>query len=634
MSHSCARDTDEVWCAKNQYIESLRGVRALSKAIFEINGGMMSGRFDDLMEGVLKIREVEGEDKVIPLSEAIARYVKPGASIHLAATHSAPGAAIYEIVRQFHGTNPGFTLIMRGIRDTVSLLIHLGLVKKIITAFSGNVYPWYSPNPVTQRAYVRREVELEDWSILTLPLRLMAGALGVGAMPTTSLIGSSLAERNKDSFTVIDDPFGAGGKIGLLKALNPDIAVVHAIAADREGNAILTAPYSESLWGAKASTGGVVVTTEKIVSTDFIRRHSHLVKLPAYMVKSVSLAPMGAHPGGVWNQGIPECEAYAEDYEFMTAFNKLLKDPEALDDWIREWVLGCPTFADYLAKLGRDRMASLRSKADPDAWRGELDCRENEISVGDKANAVETMVVMAARELAARVLGSQYKTMLAGAGTANLAAWLAKYELQKRDTIVELLVELGYFGNSPRPAEPFLLNFGNFPTCKMLTETLDTLGVFTCGRTNRCLGVLGGGQIDKFGNINSHWMSDDVYVTGSGGANDVATGAQETMVVMQQSRQRFLEQVPFITAPGERVKTVVSTLGVFEKPDDGRELVLTKVFVGEERTSTEDKIRKIRESCGWNLKVAPQPEIMGLPTPDELRLLRIFDPQKFYLKAR
>lgn len=594
----------------------------------------MSGRFDDLIDGVLKIKEYEGEDKVVSLGEAIARYIKPGASIHLAATHSAPGAALLEIARRFHGTNPGFTLIMRGIRDTVSILIHLGLVKKVITAFSGNVYPWYGPNPVTQKAYAGKKVELEDWSILTLPQRLMAGALGVGVMPTTSLIGSSMAERNKDAFTVIDDPFGSGRKIGLLKALNPDIAIVHGVAADRAGNTILTAPYSESLWGAKASVGGVLVTAEKIVSTDFIRSYSHLVKLPAYLVKSVSPVPYGAHPGGVWNQGIEEFEAYAEDYEFMTGFNKLLKEPGALDDWIRKWVLDCPTFNDYLSRLGRDRLALLKRNADQDAWRQQLNAWEEKISETDAANPVETMIVIAARELAAHILRSQYKTMLAGAGTANLAAWVAKYQLQKQDYLVELLVELGYFGNSPRPAEPFLLNFGNFPTCKMLTETLDTLGVFTCGATNRCLGVLGGGQIDKFGNINSHWMSDDVYVTGSGGANDVATGAQETMVIMQQSRHRFLEQVPFITAPGDRVKTVVSTLGVFEKPADGREFILTKYFAHGHGISAEDLIRKIKENCGWELKVAREPEAVSPPRPAELRLLRIFDPQKFYLKER
>ena len=166
----------------------------------------------------------------------------------------------------------------------------------------------------------------------------------------------------------------------------------------------------------------------------------------------------------------------------------------------------------------------------------------------------------------------------------------------------------------------------------MLTDTLDTLGVFTCGATNRCIGVLGGGQIDKFGNINSHWMSDDVYVTGSGGANDVATGAQETMVIMQQSRHRFLAQVPFITAPGDRVKTLVSSMGVFEKPADGREFILTKYFTNQGGASAGDVIGKIKENCGWELKVAPKPQKVALPTPEELRLLRVFDPQRFYLK--
>jgi len=592
----------------------------------------MLDRWDGLLNGALKIDDHEGENKVKSLEDAIAQNIKPGAKIHIATTHCCSGAAILEIARQFHGRNPEFTLIMRGIRDTVSILLHMGLIKKVITTFSGNVYPWYSPNPVTQKAYSHKEVELEDWSILTFPLMLMAGALGIGVMPTTSLIGSSMAEKNRDSFTVIDDPFGSGKKIGLLKALNPDISIVHGVAADREGNTIFTAPYSESLWGAKASAGGVVVTVEKLVSSAFIREHSHLVKLPAYMVNSVSVVPFGAHPGGVWNQGIESVGAYAEDYAFMVQFNKLLKDPGALDAWIREWVLDCSSFDDYRTKLGDERILQLKGQAGGDAWRYQFDALKDLISRKGEANSIETMVVTAARELKERILGSRHKTMLAGAGTANLAAWVAKYQLKKEDYLVELLVELGYFGNSPRPGEPFLLNFGNFPTCKMLTETLDTLGVFTCGAHNRCIGVLGGGQIDRFGNINSHWVSDDVYVTGSGGANDVATGAKETMVIMQQSRQRFLERVPFITAPGDRVKTLVSTMGVFEKPGDGKEFILTKYFADRDGASEEAVIRKIKENCGWDLKIVSEPAEVPQPTPDELDLLRVFDPRKYYIK--
>jgi acyl CoA:acetate/3-ketoacid CoA transferase beta subunit len=350
------------------------------------------------------------------------------------------------------------------------------------------------------------------------------------------------------------------------------------------------------------------------------------------MVNAVCVVPLGAHPGGVWNQGIEQCEAYAEDYEFMTDFNRISKEEGGLDTWIREWVLDCDSFEEYRKKLGRDRVLRLKGNADRDSWRYQLDALEDRISEHEESNDIEGMVVAAARELKERILRSRHKTMLAGAGTANLAAWLARYQLQKEDYLVELLVELGYFGNSPRPAEPFLLNFGNFATCKMLTETLDTLGVFTCGSQNRCIGVLGGGQIDKFGNINSHWVSDDLYITGSGGANDVATGARETMVIMQQSRRRFLERVPFVTAPGERVRTLVSTMGVFEKPEGENEFVLTKFFARRDNLSKDEIIKNIKDNCGWNLKISRQPLQVPLPLSDELRLLRVFDPEKYYLK--
>ncbi len=591
----------------------------------------MAGKFNDLIESTFTLRENEGENKVVDLREAVARHIRPGAKIHIAATHCCSGAAILEIARQFHGTKPEFTLIMRGIRDTAVILLHLGLLKKIITSFSGNVYPWYSPNAVCQEAYARKAIDLEEWTILTFPLRLMAGAFGIDAIPTRSLVGSSLAEQNRHAFRVIDDPFGSGNKIGMLKALNPDISIVHGLAADREGNTILTAPYSENVWGAKASTGGAIVTVERLVSTDFIRKHSHLVKLPACMVKSVSVVGLGAHPGGVWNQGLEEFEAYAEDYDFMTEFNRLCRKPAALDEWLREWVFSCNSFDDYRKRLGDDRIRKLKDNAGSDAWQKRLDDLEDLISPAEDYNDVERMVVVAARELQSRIPVQGHKTMLAGAGTANLAAWLAKYNLQGDGYLVELLVELGYFGNSPRPAEPFLLNFENFATCKMLTETLDTLGVFTCGRTNRCIGVLGGAEIDRFGNINSHWVSDDLYITGSGGANDVATGARETMVIMQQTRRRFPEKVRFITAPGQRVQMLVSTMGVFEKPD-GDEFILTRYFADRGNRSREEIIRDIRDNCGWNLKVVPDPTEIPPPTPEELRLLRIFDPRKFYLK--
>jgi hypothetical protein len=86
----------------------------------------MAGRFNDLIESTFKIRENEGRDKVVSLREAIALHIKPGAKIHMATTHCCSGAAILEIARQFYGKKPDFTLIMRGIRDTATILLHLG----------------------------------------------------------------------------------------------------------------------------------------------------------------------------------------------------------------------------------------------------------------------------------------------------------------------------------------------------------------------------------------------------------------------------------------------------------------------------------------------------------------------------
>ena len=102
----------------------------------------MTDEFRDLIENTFSLRENEGEDKVVDLREAILRSIRPGQKIHIAATHCSPSAAILEIAHRFHGKKPEFTIIMRGIRDTAVILVHLELAKKIITSFSGNVYPW------------------------------------------------------------------------------------------------------------------------------------------------------------------------------------------------------------------------------------------------------------------------------------------------------------------------------------------------------------------------------------------------------------------------------------------------------------------------------------------------------------
>ena len=78
-----------------------------------------------------------------------------------------------------------------------ALFFRGGLVRKVVTAYSGNSFPTYTPNPVFRQAYESGDVEVEHWSILTLTQRLEAAARGLPAAVTGSLVGSSMAENDR-----------------------------------------------------------------------------------------------------------------------------------------------------------------------------------------------------------------------------------------------------------------------------------------------------------------------------------------------------------------------------------------------------------------------------------------------------
>ncbi|GAH79115.1 unnamed protein product, partial [marine sediment metagenome] len=165
-----------------------------------------------------------------------------------------------------------------------------------------------------------------------------------------------------------NDPFNQGEKIGLMKALNPDIALIHGFAADRCGNTIMTYPLGPDAFGAWAAKSGVIVSAERIVTTEYIRRHSHLVRVPSYLVRAVCEVPYGAHPGGMTSFGLPEFEHYFPDYEFTIEVREASRSEEKFLRWIQDWILDCKDHNDYLSKLGKDRLLYLKGKADSDAW--------------------------------------------------------------------------------------------------------------------------------------------------------------------------------------------------------------------------------------------------------------------------
>src|SRR5207245_9339489 len=136
------------------------------------------------------------------------------------------------------------------------------------------------------------------------------------------------------------------------------------------------------------------------------------------------------------------------------------------------------------------------------------------------------------------------------------------YEMKAAGVDVEVMAETGMVGYLPRPAEPFVFSFRNFPSCKMLTDILHVMGIFMGGGENRCLGSLAAGQIDKHGTINSTIVPGKTYITSSGGANDICSSAREVVVTLAQSRQRFGEKAPYGPARARRDTPVVADPGV------------------------------------------------------------------------
>jgi acyl CoA:acetate/3-ketoacid CoA transferase alpha subunit/acyl CoA:acetate/3-ketoacid CoA transferase beta subunit len=556
--------------------------------------------------------------KLLDLQEAIRRYVKPGMKLHLAAGIGGPSAAICEIIRQYWAKNPEFTLIQSTVTGHALNLVHSKLVKKLICSVCANIAASGRPSKIIQDACENKQIEMENWTLNSLQQRLMAGALGVPFMPTRSILGSSIAEDNKASFRTMDDPFGSGAKVGLASALLPDISIIHGCVADIEGNTILAAPYGEDLWGTLASKGGVIVTVEKIVPVEFIKKYAALVKIPSYAVQAVALAPLGLHPYSLANPGISDIDPYEKDVDFLNILYEAAASEHALDEWIREWILHCENHDQYLNRLGEKRIAELKEKSRK-AKSETVPIALPQLDANAKFEPKEMMLVALAREILSSVGKHGHKMVLAGAGAAATAAFLAYYQL--KSVGFELGTGNGQIGYTPVPGEPILASEAGVRRSKMLTDTIMMQGVIVGGENNRCLSILGAGQMDKYGNINSTKTSKGKFLVGSGGAND-ALNARETILCLDQSKDRFVDKLAYVTGCGHSLTTVVSTMGIFKKPNPQDELHLVACFPNPHASGLEERVKEIRSHCGWDLKTTPVIEEVPKPSPEELRLLR------------
>ncbi|MGZ8762113.1 MAG: CoA-transferase [Acidimicrobiia bacterium] len=548
---------------------------------------------------------------------AVEEHVRAGDALHVMVGHTRWTAAAREVVRQWWGRDPQFTLVMLSLSSLGALFFHGDLVRKVITGYSGDTFPNFTPNPVMAGAYRRGDVEVEHWSFLAFSQRLEAAARGLPAITTRSIVGSSMEDN--EAFATVDSPFGS---VGLLAPLSPDVALLHAPVADRSGNVAFHPPMLEGPWGALAARRGAIVTVERIV--DDLREWSHLVRIPAHRVLAVCEAPLGAHPGGLYPGSLP-VDGYGEDYDFWVDARNATRNDD-YGEWIQRWILGPETHAAYLEQLGPDRVATLRRRADRDSWQD--DAAEHPPDLEAPINAWERAATFGARHLAERVIALDAHAVLAGAGVANLAAWLGVDLARAAGSRVELTAEIGLWGYDPTPADPFVLNHRNFPSATMLGDASLVLGSLVGGAGTTTIACLGGAQIDRVGNVNSTLVPGGPFLVGSGGGNDVASVCAEAVVVATLTPKRTPPDCGYITSPGHHVQALVTDLGTFEKlgPLADTPFTLTALAPGA-------TVEAVQAACGWEFEVTSPLVTLPEPHATEVAALRGWDPRNWFLRS-
>ena len=101
---------------------------------------------------------------------------------------------------------------------------------------------------------------------------------------------------------------------------------------------------------------------------------------------------------------------------------------------------------------------------------------------------------------------------------------------------------------------------------------------------------------------------------------------------MTAGRERLIREVPYITFPGKNVRTLVTDVGIFEKPEGKDTLVLTSYIPYGTAIREEEAIRGIKRMVGWELEVAPHLDKIELPSYEEKMMVRLFDPYGLYTK--
>jgi glutaconate CoA-transferase subunit A len=287
--------------------------------------------------------------KLVSMQEAIARHVPSGATVLLGAQleQMIPFAAGHEIIRQ---GKLNLTLVGPISDILFDQMIGAGCAARVMAAWVGNVSAGlgYCLRRAVEQG-IPRPVQMVDYSNFTLAMALHAAALGVPFMPTYSTLGSDVLARNAN-LREFPSPVNEE-KLVAVRALCPDVAIIHAQRADESGNTHLWGSLGVAVDGTRAARK-VIVVVEEIVAPEVIASDPNRTLIPGFLVAAVVHEPWGAHHSPV--QG-----CYGRDHAFFSQYHEQSRSLEDFDRWLERWVVGASDRSAYLNLLGACRVESL-----------------------------------------------------------------------------------------------------------------------------------------------------------------------------------------------------------------------------------------------------------------------------------
>lgn len=558
--------------------------------------------------------------------ELCRRFLAPGMQVHIASTMSRPNALVLALARVFRGAGR-FRISVNALHAGVHALTMAGVVEHAVIGFAGDTVPTSRPNRLYTLLPRGEPFPVEEWSLLSLLQRLIAGATGAPFAVSTSLHGSDLPQGHPPLATI---QYEAGEREAgeadraavLVPALRPDVTLLHAQCADEQGNLYLAGPVGEGWWGALAAGRGVLATVETVRSEP----PAHAVcRIPAERVLALAPCPYGAHPQGLAAMPDAGVAGYLDDYVFLAELADACADGMRTEEWFNKWVTATGGHEGYLAQLGEARLAGLHLGAPV------VVALPDSVARTAPPTDREHHLVLAARTIARTVKARGYGTVLAGIGAAHVASWLAAGLLRDEGIDLQVVNELGMIDFSPQGGDTFLFSQRHVPNCRQYAGTWEVLGGLVAGGATHTLGVLSAAQIDQHGRINTSRTPRGGFLVGSGGANDVASHV-ETIVVATASPRRLSEMVGFVTSPGRNVSHVVTEFGCFDR-DEACALFRLASWAPPPtlvRSDAADPIETVRARTAWQVKVADPVRREAPLTADELALLRSIDPEGIY----